>query len=231
VTICCLFAALVSVGGRRALLTYTFVSMQYASEPLEAIRAHASKGRWILPFYHAYAVYFTVFVILEAVAQLDDETQSLLSYMSHVLGALCEFRDVMLVAFLCLPRITKYTRFAPYVVATIVLAMFLVCANATTVLPCPWCSTHYPTDAVGWLYVAEGGGSSLRAMFLSHLHVTFVGLCCLVVGVWAWWRPFVFFNPRPATTILCAFWVPLYISIGAVLPIMRHSYPNVQDGW
>ncbi len=37
------------------------------------------------------------------------------------------------------------------------------------------------------------------------------GVFCLLVGIWALWRPFAVINPRPAAALLCFFWVPLYL--------------------
>lgn len=79
-------------------------------------------------------------------------------------------------------------------------------------LPCPWCSTHYPVDAVGYLYLAEGA-------------------LCLAVALVCRYRLLGQYSPRPAAQLLGFFWVPIYWSIGIAMAVMRSQYPHAADGW
>ena len=133
----------------------------------------------------------------------------MLGYVNVVLCGLCDTFDLLLFFFLLLPKITRATKLLALgmAVAAGLLVSLIAAFVREPIAQCPWCSQHYPINAIGWVYLAQA--------------VLMLGCVAL-----AHWRPWRAWSPRPATVVYGLFWVPIYLATGIVLPLMQRGYPD-----
>lgn len=212
-----LIASLVLLA-RITVLNRKGLSLGYSlvASPVEAIRVvrRGSTGRVFIPtFYFSYTVVNCFFMLIEIFVALPDDSP-LLSWIWRFLCGAREAFDMALVVFLCLPRVTRFTRWLPLLGGAAIMAVFsvFVIFNSDPSHACPWCTQHWPTSRVAWLFLAEG-------------------IACVVLALWAWKRPFRSYNPRPVCALVCAFWTPIYLSMAILLPLMDHLYPANNVDW
>jgi hypothetical protein len=181
--------------------------------PVAAIRASDKEKKMYIPsFYFSYVVFNALFMVVEVVGSLPDESPALDWLWKFLCGGR-EAVDVALIIFVCVPRLTRVTKWIPFVGSLCVLLVFsLFVTLVPENQPCPWCTQHFPKSLVSWLFVVQC-------------------VLTLIIAIWAKKRPFKYWNPRPAAFILCAFWVPIYGSLGIVLPIMKANYPLGDIDW
>ena len=144
-------------------------------------------------------------MFIEIIATFPDESPAL-SWIWYFLSGSREAFDAAVIVFLCLPRITKFSKWIPLLVAALVFvffALFVIFLGENK--PCPWCSQHFPSSNMSYIFLGEG-------------------LISLVLAIWAWKRPFEYYNPRPACFIMCVFWTPIYLVLAIVMPIMRSQF-------
>ncbi len=135
-----------------------------------------------------------------------------LTWTYQLLCGTREAVDVALVVFLTMPRITKWTRWLPLLIAVFVEILFSLVVFLTPPEPfCPWCTQHLVKSDVSWLFLIEAVG-------------------CLLIALLAVFRPFKENNPRPAAFVLCLFWVPIYAVLSVTLPVMKSFSPQSLDG-
>jgi hypothetical protein len=200
---------------RMAVVYARGISQGYSlvQAPVEAIRKQRQeqhKRLYIPSFYFGYAIFNGVFMVVEVL--MPNESPALHWSFRFLCGTREAF-DVCLVIFVCLPRLTRVTKWLPLAGALVVFAVFSlwVVFAPDAALPCPWCTQHLPVSSVGWLFLAEA-------------------IACGVLALLAWRRPFrESRNPRPAAVLLCGFWCPIYLALAITLPVLRSSYPASPD--
>ncbi len=186
---------------------------KFVSRPILAIREERSPSgpqvQWILPYYFAYVIANALYMLFALIVGVLSPPTAVGSVINVVLCGMCDFFDLLLFFFLLLPRIntrSKLVALGLSVAAGVAVAMVAAFAPERA-SDCPWCSQHYPVNAVGWVYLVQG-------------------VVMVVVAALAYWRPLRAWSPRPASIIYCLFWAPIYFVCGVVLPLMQHGYPD-----
>ena len=107
---------------------------KYVQSPVEALRLeNKARSHYIPPFYFSYIIFNSIFMLLEIVGALPDETPEL-DWLFQFLSPACEAFDMALVIYVCLPRITRVTRWIPLMGA---LVVFIAFALYVEFLPAP----------------------------------------------------------------------------------------------
>ena len=187
----------------------------FSSRPILAIRASRAVEKetvWILPWYFSYVIANTVYMVMGLFVSFL-EPSLLTLWIGRFLCGLCDFFDLWLFVFLCLPRITPRAKLLCFVVTGLIgvgVSVFVTLVGQER--PCPWCSQHYPISAVSWIYLAQA-------------------IVMAIAVVWAKVRPFRENNPRPAVVFYACYWIPLYVACGVVLPIMDANYGVTSVDW
>ncbi len=202
---------------RMAVVYARGISQGYSlvQAPVEAIRKQRQgehEKLYVPSFYWVYTVFNGLFMVVEVLLSMPNESPAL-GWSYRCLCGAREAFDVCLVIFICLPRLTRVTKWLPLAGALVVFLAFslLVVFAPDAALPCPWCTQHWPVSSVGWLFLCEA-------------------IACGVLALVAWRRPFrESRNPRPAAALLCGFWCPIYLALALTLPVMRASYPAAPD--
>ena len=155
-------------------------SQHLMSNPILYIRDKKQKEKtFLLPWYFGYSIFLTVILFIEAICAFVQNGGVVLEYLTKVVAANCELLDNLILAFLVLPRITLRGKIFVYAFSfSAFIAFFLFMCLHQTNQPCEWCSLHYTQTDVYYFYCIEA-------------------VLCGFVFLWATFRPFKTFNPRP----------------------------------
>jgi hypothetical protein len=127
----------------------------FASRPILAIReertAPAATSTWLLPWYFVYVIANALFMLTGLIFGILTPPTMVEGYINIVLCGLCDLFDLLLFFFLLLPRINRATKALAFLLAcgAGLLVSLIAAFVPETVAHCPWCSQHYPINAVG----------------------------------------------------------------------------------
>ena len=162
-----------------------------------------------------YLVALGLFLVVQLLASVL-APDLFVTWLNRILCGLCDLFDVLMLIFLCLPRITRrstnVTTVACVLLGVLVTTVAIVFPY-TSARPCLWCTQHYPATSVAYIYLIQGAG-------------------CLVIAFLAKSRILGERSPRPAAFLFSLWWAPIYLVTGTILPIMDANYPgNVDYGF